>query len=64
MFVYKCNGVLMSSQSLMYVSKSACVCLCIVLCITVCVVCVHAWNIWCLGFWQFRDFTVMLTQHM
>ena len=25
MFVYKCNGVLMSSQSLMYVSKSVCV---------------------------------------
>ena len=25
MFVYNCNGVLMSSQSLMYVSKSVCV---------------------------------------
>ena len=29
MFVYKCNGVLMSSQSLMYVSKSVCVPVCV-----------------------------------
>ena len=38
MFMYKCNGVLMSSQSLLYVSKSVCVpvyCLCVV-CVLVC----------------------------
>ena len=45
MFVYKCNGVLMSRC----MSVNLSVCLCIVLCITVCVVCVHAWNVWCLG---------------
>ena len=45
----KCNGVLMSSQSLMYVSKSVCVHVYCFVYNTVCVVCVHAWNIWCLG---------------
>ena len=48
MFVYKCNGVLMSSQSLMYVSKSVCVPVCA--CVLFCVCCVCA----CMEYLVFR----------
>ena len=52
MFVYKCNGVLMSSQSLLYVSKSVCVPVCVpVYCFVYnCVCCVCA----CMEYLVFR----------